>query len=64
MRFLGELVGFLLVDVGPDLIALNIRARDVDHHAAHDLLALLANHNEQLQDRVAVQVRGALDGTD
>jgi hypothetical protein len=44
--FRRQFVGLLLVDVAPDLIALNIAHRDVHYHPAHELFALLADQHQ------------------
>ena len=62
--FRRQLVPFFLVDVAPDLIALNVVHRDIHNHPAHELLALLAHEHEQAQNRVAVQFGCPFDGAD
>jgi hypothetical protein len=54
MGFLRSLVGFLLSDIGPNFVTFNILAGNIHDKTAHDLLALLADHHHELQDRIAV----------
>ena len=60
VRFYRRLVAFLLLDEGPNLVALYVLHRDVDDQSAHELLALLARLNQELHERVDVNAGDAL----
>ena len=62
--FRWQLVSFLFLDVTPDLVALNVRHGNVDDHAAHQLLALLASNRQDFENRSMVHAGDALDRVD
>jgi hypothetical protein len=57
-------ISFLLLDEGPNFVALNVFDWDVDHYAAHDLFALLASHNQKFEDRPVMNAGNPLYGID
>jgi len=64
VRLSRQLMGFLLADVGPDLITSNVLNRHVHNQSAHNLLALLTRQHQELHDGVAVDSGNALRRTD
>ena len=64
VRFRVVLVGFLFANEAPDLINLDILYGDVDDQPAHELFAPLASQHQKPKDRITVDGRKALAGTD